>query len=103
MSAFWAWLWELLRPAPITEQDIYQHVFERWRERFWWRFEPPEGWQVGYTCHYLPWEAVAHVEKYGRIIPPTRNEVIQDINRYGLDGIRRCPADTHVAVSMATH
>ena len=88
---------------PLTKEQQYALVYEVWRKRFWWRFPPSEGWAIGYTCDRIPQEAHEHLRRFGRIVPPTRNEIISDWNDYGAGKdvkLRYCPADTNIHHSL---
>lgn len=87
----------------LTEERQFALVYEVWYKRFWWRFPPPEGWRLGYNCSHLPQEAHDHVNKYGRVVRPTRNEIVADWNCYGAGKdvrLRHCPADTNIHYSL---
>lgn len=71
------------RKAERAEQDrlyrehqVNQVLVDRWYQKNWWRFEPPEGWQVGYNIGAAyPLAMHKHLAEHGRIIRPSYEEV----------------------------
>jgi hypothetical protein len=70
-------------------QEIFNAMRRLYRRLYWWRWPPPEGWAIGYTCNYLPPEAVVELQTYGCITPPTAADVDREISRWRyLPGLR---------------
>lgn len=58
------------------EHQVEQILVDRWYQKNWWRFEPPEGWRPGYNIAPLyPYEMYKHLEANGRIVRPTYEEI----------------------------
>lgn len=57
------------------QQQVRAHAVAQWQAQNWWRMEPPEGWQIGFNCSHVPPAAHAHVQRHGRIVPPTYAEI----------------------------
>lgn len=71
-----------LRAEQIREQwqqQVRAHAVSQWQALNWWRMEPVEGWQVGYNCSHVPAQALQHVQRHGRIVPPTYAEIYRDM------------------------
>jgi hypothetical protein len=72
----------LLRDAQRAlrwKQEVQAFALAQWQTKHWWRMEPAEGWQVGFNCDPLPPAAHEHIQKHGRIVPPTYAEVYRDM------------------------
>jgi hypothetical protein len=70
-------------------QQLNTAMLELWQRLNWWRYLPPEGWQVGYNVGRIPMACHLHVQRYGRIMPPTMDEITADIQQWTyLGGLR---------------
>lgn len=71
------------------QEQLNRAMIELWQRLNWWRFLPPEGWQVGYNVGRIPMACHLHVQRHGRILPPTMPEIEADIKQWTyLGGLR---------------
>lgn len=71
-------LWRKERKLKQMEEQlraVYTELIFRWERRNWWRFVPPEGWQIGFNVNSLPAAAHQHFRLHGRFLPITADEV----------------------------
>ena len=61
------------------QQVLEATLVAEWQRRNWWRYCPPEGWQLEYNCGGFPLRMVEHIRVHGRIVAPTREEILREV------------------------